>query len=191
MRATMLLVALTAACTPDIVSGAYLCGPEKACPDDQVCDGVDNLCVLSSQARPYTCSGAPLPAQPATLCATVPVELSGCIGDGDTDSDTLEVAVPAACVTSSVNVRLSFPLAYAPLQMTLVDAGTGAMVAADGPCAGDADDDGDVRRCLEANVAADQSYRISVAPTGEDNCGGACDYNRYRLTFQLLSRGAR
>lgn len=190
MRTALLLIALATACTPDIVSGAYLCGPEQACPDDQACDGIDNVCVTRDEARPFECTES-LPPQLQAQCVTIAAQHTGCIGGSGGTTDAVDFTVPAQCAMSSVNARLSFPLAFAPLQMTLVDAATGAMVATDGPCADDAADDGDVRRCLEADVSADGSYRISVAATGEDNCGGACDYNRYRLTYQLQALGAR
>ncbi|HEX5059005.1 MAG TPA: hypothetical protein VFV99_06575, partial [Kofleriaceae bacterium] len=63
MRALLLCIPL-AACTPDVVSGSYLCGPDELCPDGQKCNGTEDKttglaadsCVIPSLARPFACT---------------------------------------------------------------------------------------------------------------------------------------
>src|SRR5690606_5891048 len=47
----VLVLVAAGACSPEIAPGAYLCGPERACPEGQACDGPTNICVLTSGAQ--------------------------------------------------------------------------------------------------------------------------------------------
>ncbi|MDX2093408.1 MAG: hypothetical protein SFX73_36525 [Kofleriaceae bacterium] len=197
--AALLLVALTAACTPDIVPGSYFCGPEQACPEGQTCDGLSNICVLPTQAKPFACTSgtesepndAFATAQPVLVgasCASNPTEVRGCTAAED-GQDFYGFTVPGGCTTVSASARMAFPLAFEPLTLKLVDE-AGATVAEGRPCDNDAPDDGDVRLCIEANVAPSGTYAVVVARTGEDTCDGACAYNRYDLAVQLRAFAA-
>lgn len=189
-------VAITA-CTPDIAPGAYLCGPEQACPDEQVCDGVTNTCVLSSQARLFACPSGATEVEPnddmasAQLvgnlaCVSRPAEVIGCTRqlDGDDGQDWFQFDVPAVCTAVSVAVRLTFPIAYEALALELRDA-TGATLASGTACPQTEADDGDEQACIEHDLTPGGHYAIRIARTGEGNCGGACAHNRYTLSLQL------
>lgn len=198
MRALLLVLAV-AACTPDISPGAYLCGPEQSCPDDLACDGVDHVCVLPTAAQPFACgagdevepnndlAGAQ-PVLPNATCASLPVELAGCIADDDS-ADYYRIAVPTGCTAVSASARLSFPLAFMPLAVTIVDR-DGAVLAEGAPCENDEPDDGETRMCVVANVTPGQDALVRVEGTGEATCGGACAHNQYLLTMQLQASAA-
>lgn len=195
-----LLVGLTAACTPDIVPGSYFCGPEQLCPEGQVCNGADNLCVLPSTAVPFACASSTedepndtfATAQPVLTgaqCASLPTELRGCTSATD-GQDFYGFSTTAQCTTVSATARLTFPIAFQPLTLALVDS-AGATIAEGTPCANDEPDDGDAKLCLDGALAASGTYAVVVSSTGTDNCDGACAYNRYQLTVQLLASAAR
>ena len=132
MRITLALLAL-AACTPDIAPGSYLCGPEGLCPEGQLCNGPDNICVLVSEARPFSCGTATDPDvlddQPgagtvlANLpCVSVPSETHGCLLDDD-GQDFFQFDVPAGCAAVRVEASVSFPIAFQPLGLVFSTAG--------------------------------------------------------------------
>ena len=82
MRAALSLIVLLAACSPEIVSGAYLCGPEASCPDGQECNGEDNVCVLPGGAKPFGCGDKITEVEPNDVGAkaqkiAVPAEFAG------------------------------------------------------------------------------------------------------------------
>lgn len=197
MRAVILpLLALAAvgACAPDIAPGAYLCGPEQVCPDEQVCDGVSNICVLRSQAKPFACPATTTEIEPNDdtnnaqiipnlACASRRAEVIGCTRDLDGE-DWFQVDVPATCTTVSVDLRLTFPIAFELLELELRD-GTGASVATGTPCAQTEPDDGDEQSCIDHALTPGGRYAVRVARTGEGDCGGACAHNRYTLSLQL------
>lgn len=194
MRVLLFPALLLAACAPDIAPGAYLCGPEQVCPDEQVCDGVTNICVLRSQAKPFACPDMSTEVEPNDdtnnaqvipnlTCASRPAEVVGCTRDLD-EADVFEFAVPAACTTVGVDLRLTFPLAFEVLGLELRDA-TGGVIATGTACPQAEPDDGDEQRCIEQTLTPGANYTVRVARTGEGDCGGACAHNRYRLTLQL------
>jgi hypothetical protein len=197
MRSTILQIfalAAVGACAPDIAPGAYLCGPEQVCPDEQVCDGETATCVLPSQAKPFACPASstdvepnddPNNAQviPSLTCASRPAEVIGCTRDVDGE-DWFQFDVPAACTTVGVDLRLTFPIAFELLELELRN-GSGVIVATGTPCAQAEPDDGDDQSCLEHALTPGEHYTVRVARTGEGDCGGACAYNRYTLTLQL------
>jgi hypothetical protein len=194
MRAAVLalVLALGGACTPDIVAGAYLCGPEQSCPDGQVCNGPDNLCVLPGAAQPFECgtkitevepnnastAGQPIPN---LACVSPLVQVKGCTPTGDTD-DWFVFDVPAACTNSVATVRLSFPLAFEQLSLDLDTSATGTVAA----CGVNvALDDGSDVLCLVQAVTAGSKHAVRVARSGVGNCDGECGFNRYTLSLQL------
>lgn len=196
MRATMLAalaLAVAAGCSPDIVPGAYLCGPEQACPDDLVCNGEDNLCVAPGGALPFACGNVTevepndgvAAAQPITNlgCASPLVQVKGCTPLGDVE-DFYQFDVPANCGATIASIRLSSPIAYEELALRLDGAtsieGDAAMCGVD-----PAPDDGAVQRCLSQPVTAGRHYTLRVARSGSGDCDGQCAYNRYTLTVQL------
>lgn len=200
MRAVLFLIAVTAACTPEIVPGSYFCGPEESCPEGQACDGLTNVCELPTAAKPFACTdateiepndtfAAAHSVLPGGSCASNPAEVQGCTGSGD-GQDYYGFTVPPQCTTVSATARISFPLAFEPLTVKLVDEG-GLTIAEGTACPNDEPDDGDTKLCLEGDVVPGGTFAVVVSATGEDTCDGACAYNRYDLSVQLRAFAAR
>jgi hypothetical protein len=195
MRGLFSLCLFAAACTPEITTGTYLCGPEELCPDDLACDGKTNLCVNPTLVEPFACApddteiepnNSPAEAEPVPLggCSTT-VELTGCEGAAGDTADYFSFVVPASCPASTVvAVRLSYPLAYEPPAINVLSSGTDILT--DQPCAtAGSDANGDGVSCGRGPVVAGMTYTVEVTGSGEANCGGMCAHNRYRLTVQL------
>lgn len=195
MRAAWLLVAVVAACTPEITPGVYLCGPERACPDGMACNAPDRTCVLPGAAEPFACGdGAETePNDSAALaqslgnlnCASRVVEIPGCAAGSDGE-DWFAFEVPDTCTTVAVEARLAFPLAFEVLEIDLRTA-DGTLVAAGAGCGSEVPDDGDDHRCLSQALTPGGRYVLRVARSGEGDCGGACAHNRYTLDVQLTA----
>lgn len=195
MRAALLLVGLLTACAPDIVSDSYLCGPNKSCPEDQVCNGADNHCVLPSSAQPFSCTpqvmtepddtSALAHAAPQLSCPSVPYVDNNCMLENDAE-DWVKFDAPATCTTVAAEVRVSFPLAYERLGFELWDLGTMTKLADDIACttSGEA---GEEIRCMTVTLVPGTTYGIKVHPAGDGNCDGTCSYNRYKLSLQLTT----
>ncbi len=204
MRAGWLLVLSLAACTPDIVSGAYVCGPEKSCPEGQACDGAQHvmdsdpeseLCVLASRARPFSCSSTPDYEPDDTMdqahllenlgCSSR-LEADGCMLDAES-ADWMTFVAPDTCSgTLGVELRLVFPIAYEGLGLELWDVAANEKLATDDACTSGLDEQHE-RRCLEHALVAGTKYAVKVMPTGEGTCDGSCAYNRYTLSVGLAT----
>ena len=181
------------ACSPDIVPGAYLCGPDQSCPEDQVCDGVDNLCVAPGGAQPLICTSGEAQPRFVTGCATVAPSFgsisvtvphaNGCAPLGDAE-DWYQFDVPANCGPTVASIRLSFPIAFEQFALRL---GAQPSIEGDSAMCGvdSAPDDGAMQLCLKQSVTAGTHYTVRVARSGVGNCDGQCGYNRYTLTLQL------
>ena len=190
MRA-LAIAALLSGCAPDIVQGAYFCGPEQSCPEGQACNGVDNLCMLPSGAKPFECgdkitevepnNGAAAAQSIANLACVSPlIQIKGCTPATDAE-DWYAFDVPSGCGATVATVRLDFPLAFEQLSVELAGK-TGSQA----DCAGSAPpDDGTDTVCLGAPVTAGQRYTLRIARSGVGNCDGQCGYNRYSLSLQL------
>jgi hypothetical protein len=186
---------LTPGCTPEIVSGAYECGPDQACPNDLVCSPVESVCVTRGTEVPFACPSAELVHEPDDTqaaafsfgvidCASSPTTIAGCVA-AMSDQDWVSFGVKANCpTTTAVSLRLGFPVGEAPLAMTLVD-GAGAPLATDVACADATPSAGADARCLTLPVAAGATYGVRIGVADHDTCGGACAYNRYALSVQL------
>ncbi|CAN5880382.1 hypothetical protein BH11MYX3_BH11MYX3_15040 [soil metagenome] len=190
MRAVWLAVSLIGACTPDIVPGAYLCGPDESCPERQVCNGADNTCVLPGAAVPFACGAgndvepnddaASALAIPNLTCAGPLVQLVGCASGSDAE-DWFAFDVPPNCNATVASLRLSYPIAFEQLSLRLASTeGDAATCGVDS-----SRDDGSDQQCVTQNVTAGTHYTVRVARNGTGNCDGACAYNRYTLTLQL------
>ncbi|MGN6109851.1 MAG: hypothetical protein ACTHU0_32385 [Kofleriaceae bacterium] len=198
-RWTRMLAAISAcaglaACEPDIAPGSYLCGPEQLCPEGQVCNGPDNVCVFPGAATPFEC-GASDPAgdTPETgkdlgtfTCFSPDRETTGCLSGGD-QADWYQLDVPSECVAVKIQVRMVFPVAFEPLDLWFSnDGAAGTLVEAS--CANPPDLDlGDQVRCYEQTVAPGGHYAVGVVRSGIENCNGLCAYNRYRLSIRLAT----
>lgn len=194
MRVAILVVGL-AACTPDVFSESYLCGPDSTCPDGQACNGPDHLCVLESKAQPFSCMGAATePDDTAaqahliqtTSCQAVPVSEGNCMLQGDAE-DWVKFQVPSVCnATVQVSVVVSFPIAFERLGTELWDLDHMTKLADDDVCAKSAEV-GEENRCTLQTLVPGTNYGIKVRPAGDGNCDGNCGYNSYSLSLQLMT----
>lgn len=174
MRAALLLGLLVAACTPEIQSGVYFCGPGASCPDGFACDGATNTCVTPTEVTAFSCSeGDPLIAP---TCAPSTTGSSGCVDTAGAHDEWM-IAAAAGCAMH-FDIMISYPEAFMPLAATVAGEGTTQ------PChevhAGLQD------ACLEFDGTAGATYTVDVAAAaGGDTCNGACAYNRYQLAVQV------
>jgi len=199
MRALLLCVAL-AACTPDVVSGSYLCGPEELCPDGQQCNGTEDTdaglvaesCVLPSLARPFACApevnvepdDSMAQAHLISLnCVSAQFIMNDCMLASD-PADWVTFVPPSVCTAVGVQARLTFPIAHEVIGLELWDVDQNMQIGTDTACAAGGDS-ASVRRCLSVELVPGTKYGIKVTPTGEGTCDGACAYNRYSLSVQL------
>lgn len=196
MRAALLLA--LAACSPEIATGSYLCGPEEKCPPGEACDGISDSCVLESGAMPFACEmGTEFPGDdtsmtaqqvPALACVSPPYHRAECMPVGDA-ADWFAFATPSTCTSVEVQARIAFPVAYEGLALELWDLSTNMPIGTDVPCADTVGDPAHVERCINLTIPPGGSYGLLVKPTGQGTCGGACAYNRYDLTVQLATPG--
>jgi hypothetical protein len=191
--ASILACGLVAACTPDISSGTYLCGPDQTCPGDQACNGSDNRCVIASTAMPFACTAdeehepdntiAQARALPALGCVSALFSENGCLAAND-DADWFELVAPVGCTALGIDVRIGYPIAYEAVAVVLADA-AGTPIATDAPCATPSGNAGDDERCLVQTISPGTTYLLQVKPAGGGDCDGACKYNRYTLGVRL------
>jgi len=197
VRAAILVVVFAAACTPDIVSGAYLCGPNAACPEGQSCNGPDNTCVLASTAQPFECT-PDMNTEPDDTsaqaheitglgCVSVPFVNSNCMLQGDSE-DWVRFTAPSSCTSVEVQARVSFPLAFERLGFELWNLDANTKLTDDVVCPIDGQA-GEELRCLQMTLTPGTSYGIRIHPAGDGNCGGTCSFNRYTLRVLLATPG--
>jgi len=191
VRALFLVLSI-AACTPEIVSGSYLCGPNATCPDDQLCNGPDNVCVTAS-ALPFSCEPE-LATEPDDTtdkafslgpldCVSLASVLDSCMDETDA-ADWVAFSTRESCGEIMADVRVTFPTAFEELALELWDLDANERIAVDTPCASTGEA-GDELRCLKAPLVPGTRYAVQVLPTGEGTCDGRCAYNRYTLRMQL------
>jgi hypothetical protein len=191
----VLALVAVAACTPDIASGSYLCGPEQDCPDGQKCDGATNTCVLPAQASAFACDPTvehepdDTPSQGFSIagltCTSSPFLAHGCLAAGD-GQDWFQVPVPAACAAVAIDLQVSFPVAFEPLSVDLFDATGATSVASGAACVHRTTiGPGDDGACIHATLSPGATYALQIHPAGGGDCGGGCNYNRYTLTLTL------
>jgi hypothetical protein len=191
MRAVVVLaLALaSAACTPEIFSGSYLCGPNAACPEGQVCNGPDNICVSPNLVEDFACepelvtepddTAATAHLLPIGDCVSAPTSLNSCMTEGDS-ADWMKFVAPMGCPARS------YPLAFERIGLALWDLDENAVIAEDGECATGGQVGGDEQRCLLAPVVSGKAYGIQIVPAGDGNCDGDCAFNRYTIKVQLV-----
>lgn len=197
MRLSSFTLLLLAACTPEITPGTYLCGEEQLCPEGQICDGLSNTCELASAARPFECGDEVDEVEPndafqsaqlvdGLACVSRVAEVHGCSRKDGNAEDWYGFAVPSCTNTVRATARIAFPLAYEPLVLELRDA-SGTVKATAGVCPSDDPHDGDTELCIDTQVTPSSQYAIRVGAAGTADCDGACAFNRYALTMQLVS----
>lgn len=196
MRRALLAMLVLAGCSPDIAPGSYLCGPEGLCPEGMKCNGPDNVCVLDTQAEPFSCdpdadpTGDDAPATAQTIgeldCVSPVHEAVGCMSAGDA-ADWYAFSVPATCSAVQVEVTLAFPIAFEGLALHFATAG-GAGAPVEMACPSSrSPDEGEALRCFEMALTPGGSYAIGVVPDGTGTCDRTCAFNRYRLRLQLAT----
>lgn len=179
-----------AACDPDIGSGTYYCGPERACPEDLRCDEATARCVFPQLVDVFDCGPDGNVNEPddaageahdvGTIgCDRLESVQVGCV-DNAGDVDYLRGVTPAGCA-GDVTIELFAPVAFMPLSIQLLDEG-GAVLATGAVCT-EVDDDGEQRVCVSAEVGAATPYLVRIQRADGGDCGGACAYNRYHLTM--------
>jgi hypothetical protein len=194
MRA--LLVILLASCTPEIAPGAYLCGPDGACPEGLACNHAEATCDLPTQLMPFSCVRVNGDTEPDNVaaeafavtmtCNAPSFETENCMLEGDT-ADWLTVTMPTCAAFGELEARLSFPISFAELGFELWDLDTNAVVATDTACKQGGGAIGELRACIDIPVIPGKNYGIKVYPTGEGTCDGTCSFNRYSLRMQLAA----
>lgn len=192
MRAASVFL-FVAACTPDIGSGSYFCGPDSACPEGQACNGPDNRCVVAGAAEPFACmpeentepddNAANAYEFMNVGCGGVPVPFDNCMLEGDRE-DWIKVAVPAGCTNGTLSARIDYPIAFERLAVEIWDIATNMQYAEDLECSGTGDP-AEERRCVRVPVKAATTYGVRVRPAGDGNCDGNCSYNRYTVRVQI------
>jgi hypothetical protein len=197
-----LAAAAAYACTPDIAYESYLCGENQLCPSGQTCDGATAHCESPVVAAAFACATAdeihepddtPATAQAITglTCPSNLLSLDGCVAPTDADGDWYTIAVPATCGAVVVHLHISYPQAWQELPFDFGD-DTGAVLEQSGDCSADEVNSlkgaGLVDKCLKRTLDAGKTYTIHVYKGDPGtSCDGACSFNRYTLTAQLLS----
>jgi hypothetical protein len=190
MRVWMLLA--LAACSPDIPSGSYECGPNAACPEGQACDGPTNTCLAPSNAGAFACdpmlehddnTQATGTTVSNLACVSAVFSQAGCLAPND-GQDWFQLTAPSNCNGLEIKVSVAYPVAFEPLAIVLTDA-SGAQLATDSTCK-NPPPGGDDSRCVTQTITSGSAYAIAVKPLGMgDDCDGTCNFNRYTLSVQL------
>lgn len=183
------LLATLAACDPEITSGVYYCGPERACPPDLRCDEPTALCVYPAEAEAFVCGPGTNDNEPDDdLASAFALGTAGCGSlslvqpgalDEDEDVDHLAVVTPVGCA-GEFEVLVRYPIALAAVTVEILDA-TGAVLAT-GEICDDLDVSGRVHLCAQVDVTPSTTYVLRIGLGGEGDCDGACAYNRYMLS---------
>ena len=191
-RLACLALLAAAACTPDIAGGVYYCGPERSCPPDLSCDEVTAVCVYPVEAEPFECgedTGAAEPDDTLPLaddlgqrgCGAGAVAFEACLDHAD-DIDHVALVTSLDCDVRPFEVRMRYPVAFAPPVLELLDE-AGAVIATAEVCT-ELDDAGQAMSCLETNVPENVPVylRVRLEP-GVLDCDGRCAHNRYQLSI--------
>jgi hypothetical protein len=193
MRRALVLGALgalaLAGCEPDITAGSYYCGEEMACPETLRCDGLTAECVYPDDAEPFVCPPGSNELEPDDAldapgslgtrgCGLAVTEL-GCV-DTSADVDHLAFTTPAGC-TGTLELRVRYSLAFAGLELDLLDP-DGTVIAAGDDCG--LDTAAQLTTCLSTTATPDTDYVIRIRiPDGTPDCDGLCSFNRYQLSI--------
>ena len=198
MRTILLIAVLAsvAACSPDIASGSYLCGPEGDCPEGQACNGDDNICVLAGAAKPFSCT-AKMPTEPDDTaaqgfvlpnmtCVSVPFVNQNCMLQGDTE-DWVAVSGSDGVHGSPGDQRAS--------RFRSRSSGSASSSGTSTRWRRSPRTRRARRKARQATRSAASTsrstrgvnYGIKTHPAGDGTCDGQCAYNRYTLSVQLAT----
>jgi hypothetical protein len=193
VRLAALATVTFAACTPDVPSGVYYCGPERACPPDLVCDDSTAVCVLEDEAEGFACGeDATLPEPDDTLalatdygargCGFQPVTSEGCL-DHPADVDHVAFTSSLDCDVRPFEAKVRYPVAFAPVVLELLD--DAGEVLATGEVCVELDATGQAHACIETDLPEDTAHVLRMRRVdGSPDCDGTCRYNRYQLSIQ-------
>jgi hypothetical protein len=195
MRAAFAMLVL-AACSPEIVPGSYVCGPEELCPDGTQCNRETAICELPINAKPFACGednvDVPSNETPATAqsigdlaCVSLVAEARSCLPAGDS-GDFYMFRIADGCPTARLRASVVFSVAFERLVLQVGKQGE-EPVTIESQCPGTRTaDDGDDVVCLDAAVGSG-TYVIGVVPDGTGNCDNECRFNRYQLGLQVTT----
>jgi hypothetical protein len=197
MRAAVVVVALAglaalAGCDPEIISGAYFCGPQMSCPSGEVCSAADGTCGRPELARPFACdpgsetgepNDVPAAATPISVsaCPGMSLEQAGCL-PAATDVDWVAVTAISDCVGGPLAVNVRYSAAFAPAVVDLMSPDGATVLGTATPCnitGGIGENDA---VCLDAIVPASGTAVIRIGLDPDLDCDGACDFTRYSVT---------
>ncbi len=200
--------ALLFACSPDIASNTYFCGPEGLCPPGLQCSynaesTLAYSCDLPNAVKDFECGTANADVEPddttenafdlgALACGSqLFFPEHGCIENG-TDIDHFKFRREQLCQGEDphVAIRLQASIAAAPLSLTLLGE-DGSPVGS----ATDCSDGSDIAKglqtlCLDATDLPAETFtiRIQVDDAAGSDCDGKCLFNRYSLSLSSPSR---
>lgn len=199
MRALAAAAALlAAACTPEIGTGTYFCGPERLCPPDLECNDLTVTCEVPAETEPFACPAASNASEPdddldgardlgSLACGDLAplVDDPGCLPEaGDVDLYKFEYDDECTGADPHISVIVRFPIAHVPLTLELLD-DSGQVIQEAELCTSTADRTGTDRVCLESRLASGTYYLRVRAVDGAPDCDGTCHYNRYLVALSL------
>jgi len=193
-RAVTLAAAMIAlaGCDPEIVSDAYLCGPQMSCPSGMVCSAGTGRCVRPSLATPFECMQGAEGGEPnedvanATEfaiagCPATQVERLGCL-PATSDVDWFAVTAATTCAGAALSIDVRYTVAYAPVIVDLMSPDGATVVQTAPPCDITGGEGANEAVCLDTVVPADGRTLIRVSLDPGLTCDGACDFAHYSLT---------
>lgn len=193
MRVLVAAIALSAACSPDIGTGTYFCGPDRLCPPDLECDDNTFVCESRQGADRFECPagsessepddsrGDALEAGPIACGAPLfPQVVTGCVADAE-DRDHIAFELEQECTGEDphVEITLRYPIALVALEMSLLDE-DGDVVADGEICTLSGDATGMERVCIDRPLDPG-AYVLRIRSTGVGDCDGDCPHNQYVL----------
>jgi hypothetical protein len=192
------LVGAVAACTPDIGTNTYFCGPERLCPPDLECNDADVTCELPSLTEAFACPDQANNAEPdddlasardlgPLMCGVFDPLLDepGCVpAVGDVDLYRFDYDDECTGGDPHIDVKVRFPIAHVPLTLELLDS-EGAVLEVGELCTASNDQTGMDRVCLESRLENGTFFLRVRAADGGPDCDGTCHYNRYQIAFSL------
>ncbi len=195
-RLALGLVLVLGACTPEIIGGAYYCGPERLCPPHLECDDNTYLCVAERYAEPFSCPDGSESAEPddelaaardlgVVTCGSPVGNLAGCISTAG-DVDLIAFSNQSECngADPHMEISLHFPIALVPLTLELLDE-SGTVIQVGEGCTLGGDVNGTHTLCLDFEPGIGDYYlRITDDAAGPD-CDGDCRNNQYTLDIHF------
>jgi hypothetical protein len=193
MRGAVLVLAFAvAACTPEIVSGVYFCGPEMLCPPDQLCSPDTALCVRPALVQPFACPAGSQDLEPNndvasattmtfTTCPGPEQRSPACMPD---PADIDLIAIDAPCPGGALSLDVRFPVAFSPIVVEQIEVG-GAVIASATSCAIAGDESINDAACLDVTVPAGGRVYIRFSLDPEIDCDDACAFNWYDVAATI------